>query len=863
MKNYWFTIALFFSWGLSPAQTNDSFSDGDFSANPPWSGSTAQFIINGTHQLQLSNTLAGTSFLFTDFSASSIDDFEWQVYVKQSFSPSGSNYGRVYLVSDASDLTKPLNGYYLQFGEAGSTDAVELFRQTGTVSASVCRASGGAIAAAFALRIKVTRDRTGFWKLFVDYTGGTAFLLESSGTDITHTSSSFLGVMCTYTISNAAKFYYDDFHAGPAQVDRTPPSLQSIRVPSDSEVLLIFTEALDPVCESVSLYSVDQNVGPPQTATLQPDSMTVILTFDQPFRNGFQYRMTVERIRDLAGNTSSSLQFPFLYFAASPVHAKDIVITEIFPDFSPRIGLPEAEYVEIYNRSENPVDLAGWKLSDGTSTAVFPSQIMLPQQYWIVSAAASAAQFRLFENVIGTPAFPTLNNDGDALTLKSPEGITVDSVRYSINYYKDSDKEDGGWSLELIDIDNPCGEEGNWAASEDFNGGTPGRQNSVFASKPDLTGPRLLSINPEARDTMLLTFDEKLDEVATRTGSFILTPAVSISQSSFTDRSLRQIQLILAEPLTGRQQYTLNIRDVRDCNGNLIQDDSSQVDFALPEPADSLDVLVNELLFNPRPNGVDFVEVYNRSPKYLNLKGWKLANFENNVLKNIQEITSTDFILSPYTYRVFTSDPGILKNNYPQGLETNFTQTGLPGLPDDEGSIAVVNENGRVIDYFLYNKNLHSDLIKDDEGVSLERISFSDPGNDYQNWKSASTQSGFATPGYINSNARPETVVAQGTITIDPEVFIPNSESTDFAKINYAFEHAGYIANIKVIDQEGHDIRTIANNETLGFEGFFRWDGDRDDGRKARMGYYAIWVEVFDVSGEVLTFRKRVVIATR
>ncbi len=49
--------------------------------------------------------------------------------MKQSFSSSATNNGRVYLASDQSDLTKPLNGYYLQFGEANSNDAIELFRQ--------------------------------------------------------------------------------------------------------------------------------------------------------------------------------------------------------------------------------------------------------------------------------------------------------------------------------------------------------------------------------------------------------------------------------------------------------------------------------------------------------------------------------------------------------------------------------------------------------------------------------------------------------------------------------------------------------------------------------------------------------------
>ena len=174
-----------------------------------------------------------------------------------------------------------------------------------------------------------------------------------------------------------------------------------------------------------------------------------------------------------------------------------------------------------------------------------------------------------------------------------------------------------------------------------------------------------------------------------------------------------------------------------------------------------------------------------------------------------------------------------------------------------------MNDQGKVIDYFLYNKDLHSDLIKDDEGVSLERISFSNPTNDRQNWKSASSQAGFATPGYINSNAHPENPVSLGNIIIEPEIFIPGAGMQDFAKINYAFDHAGYIANIKIIDQLGHLIKVIANNETLGSNGFFRWDGDHDDRTKSRMGYYVVWIEVFDGSGSVWTFRKRVVVASK
>src|SRR6267154_5341086 len=122
-------VAIIFVVGLTTVcfgQVQDDFSDGDFTNNTVWSCSTSQFIVNSSLQLQLSNTAAGQSYLTTPFPANTLDNYEWQAYVTQAFSPSGSNYGRIYLASDQSDLTQPLNGYYLQFGEALSNDAIEL-----------------------------------------------------------------------------------------------------------------------------------------------------------------------------------------------------------------------------------------------------------------------------------------------------------------------------------------------------------------------------------------------------------------------------------------------------------------------------------------------------------------------------------------------------------------------------------------------------------------------------------------------------------------------------------------------------------------------------------------------------------------
>jgi flagellar hook assembly protein FlgD len=76
----------------------------------------------------------------------------------------------------------------------------------------------------------------------------------------------------------------------------------------------------------------------------------------------------------------------------------------------------------------------------------------------------------------------------------------------------------------------------------------------------------------------------------------------------------------------------------------------------------------------------------------------------------------------------------------------------------------------------------------------------------------------------------------------------------------FRFDQSALAANIKIVDHQGRLIKEIANNETLAFEGFYRWDGDRDDGSKARMGYYFVWFEVFALDGMVMTYRKRVVV---
>jgi hypothetical protein len=841
------------------SQINENFSDGDFTNNPSWLPDDPNNWTVVSEQLRSNSAIASSSFYISTASAKAINT-QWEFFIQLQFNTSSVNYVDVYLISEEQDLSSTNNNaYYVRIG--GTSDEISLYKMNNGVSTIIINGTDGVTNRSNnPLRIKVVRDASNNWSLQRDLNGGTDYVPEGIAFDNTITTSNYFGFRIVQSTSSFFnKHFFDDIYVGNISVEKIPPVLQSIQVISQTQLLLTFNEELDEESsQSLLNYFGSNSLGNPATAQLQIDKKSVLLTFDKEFQSGISNQLGVTGVKDIVGNVMADVSLPFLFFQPSPVSKKDIILTEIFSDPSPQVGLPEAEFVELYNRSPNPIDIAGWKFTDRSSTATFSSHIIQPGEYWIITSNSSATLFTAYGNTIGVSNFPTLNNSGDALILKDVNGVTIDSVNYTPDWFKDDDKKEGGWTLELIDLNNTCGEEENWIASENPSGGSPGKINSVNANKPDNIGPKLLSVVVTSVNQLQLTFSEKLQESISN-GSFTITPEVDIINVSYTSTSLKEILITLFQDLEVKQLYSIRV-DVRDCNGNEIQEEFSKLNFAVPEKAELGDILINEILFNPRPGGVDFVEVVNVSSKYINLKNWWLANYQDEEAVNLKLITTNDLLISPGKYIGFTIDKAILRNQYPNSIEDNLVTSQMPSLNDDEGSIAILSDEKLVIDHFSYLDDYHTPLLKDKEGVSLERISFYQLTNNPENWRSASSVIGYATPGYINSNSRPENSLDENAVIIEPEIFSLQVPGQDFAKINYKFSQGGQAANVKIIDHQGRIIRQVANNETLGNEGFFRWDGDRDDGSKARMGYYFVWFEVFDLSGKIKTYRKRVVI---
>jgi hypothetical protein len=434
------------------------------------------------------------------------------------------------------------------------------------------------------------------------------------------------------------------------------------------------------------------------------------------------------------------------------------------------------------------------------------------------------------------------------------------SVSYLDTWYGESYKEDGGWSLEMIDPSNPCSEANNWQPSEDPNGGTPGEENSIAGSNPDNQAPQLIRADAIDDQNVLLAFNEGLNSIGLANVVYNVDNGITITDTLFLPTNT--IQLTLYPYLQQGIEYTVTVTGLYDCVGNEISSQNTAV-FALPEQGQPGDIIVNELLFNPRDNGSDFVEIYNNSSRYIDISNWQLANLDDGIIANQQFISTVARIMFPEDYVLLSKDTANILEEYPLSNKNAFLEmTTLPSYNNESGTVVLLTDQLTVSDSLTYNEDMHFTLLNDLNGVSLERLDFSRPAHDNSNWHSAAEGVGFATPGYLNSQFN--AADPRDEVTIDPEIFSPDNDGyNDVVNINYKFDMAGFVGTITIYDANGKLVRMLVKNELLGTEGAFSWDGESDEKEKARVGIYIVCFEAFGVDGDIKQYKKPCVLGAR
>lgn len=1123
----------------------DQFSDGNIGTNPTWSGDVAQFMVNANGQLQLNSAGTDIAALSTQLSDNVMPQ-EWQVSFSMEFSPSGSNQLRIYLLADQANLETDLNGYYLLMGETGASDAIELYRQNGATSTLLVRGTEATVAANPAIHLKITRSATGEWQIFTAPFGGGTYTLDAQITDntIAFPATTFFGVNCKHTSTNATKFYFDNVYVGDSFVDNIPPQPLTATFIDPTHIDVLFSEAIEiSSAETASNYTI-LGQGSPSLAVLDPANPALVhLTFDAPFAAGtntlqitavadlalntmfveiltFDYvvisagsivinelltdedpqvglpaaefielynntnfaaelngwRITKEYPDDLGatiptvtipangflilckttavadyqafgtavgvtsiptlnntGNTISltdnagnlmsqvaylddwiidatkrqggwsleqinpeaacssaqnwresenpaggtpgtqnslfgtgtdtqapqfvgvalidnhtvkltfdesldaiqaanpanytidqgasiasvvanadtvvinftndltegliynlninnlsdclgniSMPFNVSIAAAEPALPHDVLITEVYADTDapesielPEPHLPPAKYIELFNKSQKTISLSGWTIADAADTAYISNYLLLPNQYVVLCNSSVAALLQATGiAVLPVPSMPDINTTGDLVWVANANGILIHGISFDKSWYKDPARDEGGWSLEMIDINNVCEGYANWQACQLAYGGTPAAQNSVAGVNPDTTIPDLLHAEAVAPDSLILYFSEPVNRTASaNVANYSIDFNVGNPQSAEAiGPDFRRVLLVLSTSLQAGNTYLLSIgENLTDCAGNNIGIyDEAKV--GIGQKAEPGDLVINEILPNPGTDGYDFVEIYNRSNKNIQLQGWYWANADvthnADVFDEYTPLVSEPFTLFAGEYLAVTENPGQVISFYTDcGREvppTRVVQSDLPSLNDDEGVIAIADlAHEDTIDRVHYYDKWHYQLLDVLDGVSLERIDYTKPSQDPANWQSAASAFCYATPGYKNSQLFLNGQTTDNDLAVLPKTFSPDQDGyNDFTIVSYQLDNIGYTIDLLIYDERGREVRHLAKNDIGALEGTYKWDGTTEAGEKVQPGIYVIRAQAFDpANGNTKTFKATCVVA--
>lgn len=467
------------------AQFYEDFNTGFHLQIPKWSGDVQHFVINDAGQLQLKALQAGESSIFTAYNLPK-DSIQVVFYLKMTFDPSDNNFTKIYLWADnIPPSTK--NGYYLRLGENGSQDQIKFYKITDGNSQLLGAGKMAGIAKdPVIVRIRLTVQQNGTWRIETDYTGNHYFRNEM----ILQDNQLFLpdsGIFCIqmkYTTSRLDAFYVDDISIIKPKRDSVAPQLLDVNILDSVRLQLIFSEILKKLeAEENSNFSLNQyNVHPDSIYFDDEYPYQIKLIFEKPFDASITQVLECKNISDLQGNSGFST-YTFTY-AQKPASGQ-IIINEILTDPYYEKG----DFIELYNTTGRFLDLSALYLCNilKEESVLIPSKTILPPKQFLAICADTIT----LKDTYSVPAaarfcqteLPGLNISDAYVGISNSKtmGGFLDSVYYKESWHHPLLLSTRGISIERINPAGPSNHAPNWhSASKSSGFATPGYVNSVF-----------------------------------------------------------------------------------------------------------------------------------------------------------------------------------------------------------------------------------------------------------------------------------------------------------------------------------------------------------------------------------------------
>ncbi len=816
-----------------------------------WTGMFHHFHLEQTDdanmlRLRGNATRSDTSWLATPVS---LYHGEWNYSISITGDPSNSNRIDLVVMSDQQDLKSGFNGYLLKAGENGSNDVIRLMRvdkgiMTPILSGTTSIANGGKF------KIRLLRNPIGQWHLFVAKSGE-PFEAQGSANDITYGNLGYSGFRVIYTRTRNS-----DYAVGSLQILQSTPHIlhADLSVPT---LLKVRVDAEMSLNSDIKLL-VD-GVHTPAIVTI----LSNMLEFDlnDPLRPG-RNDLKITGMTTTNGAFSNS-ETSFTLDVSTVISPRDILINEYM--YYPPEDIPQ--FVELVNVSANAINLKGWELRDnstGNRSITSADMWIEPGSYLVLTPDSSTlSAYYSAPNVRQMARFPFLNRGSkDAVILKAPGGLTIDSLGYTPSPAGD------GVSIERRSLQAPTWAPSNWKPSVHRRGATPGEPNSVPPEEP--TSPTLdLAIFVEP-NTLTLSFSSEMDVSSIGNVSIngIRTPFAPCTSS---DWKAVHCSSATALPMDPDKPSFVEIEGSRGLLGNTLPPLNGPISW-LPT---SGDVRINEIMFNPLQARYDggsdqsqYVELVNARDHHLyvgdiQLKTKSTTGTTTSTITFLEMDTPVINPLSTLVLHAETTSTATSRLSRFFGLidDAKYFRANRStlSLNSTSGSVWVTRPDHVTLDSARYDAEFHYPSVRDRRGVSLERISTNGLSLDPRNWGSHAGPLG-GSPGLPNSIVLDSHPTTESAVEIYPNPFSPDNDGfEDVTGIMLTMPDPGWLTKVEIFDRYGRKVRTLADGERIGMSHEIYWNGLDDNNRRVFTGFYVVLIEAWHVEQRKSLVYKKVV----
>ena len=143
--------------------------------------------------------------------------------------------------------------------------------------------------------------------------------------------------------------------------------------------------------------------------------------------------------------------------ANNPARETNIVINELMID--PPSDQRHGEFIELHNKGGSPVNLSGWRFTDGVNFTFPAGTTLAAGGYMVVAQNPDQLKSIHGEIPVVGPYSGSLSNSGEVLRLVDLRGNFVDGLHYQVQGNWPDLVNGGGTSMELVhpDMDNSVG----------------------------------------------------------------------------------------------------------------------------------------------------------------------------------------------------------------------------------------------------------------------------------------------------------------------------------------------------------------------------------------------------------------------